>query len=177
MLNFKFKKYDIDLTSPIDKIESEMQSYEKKYGFKRSNALFGDTERGYYELQKQQNRVVPGSTTYDDFKKYQSLVASQIVRTGDDFDVGVLEKASGAKFDDFFDSEGNRLDSKKLASKVGKKDIVGDTGTGSGGTVITDAKQTITTNSTTTRQDTHVTTIDTSSGDSYFDRQSGSYGT
>ena len=48
---------------------------------------------------------------------------------------------------------------------------------GQGSTVITDAKQTITTNSNTTRQDTHVTTIDTSSGDSYFDRQSGSYGT
>jgi len=173
----QIKKYDIDLTSPIDKIESEMQSYEKKYGFKRSNALFGDTERGYYELQKQQNRVVPGSTTYDDFKKYQSLVASQIVRTGDDFDVGVLEKASGAKFDDFFDSEGNRLDSKKLASKVGKKDIVGDTGGGSGGTVITDAKQTIVTNSNTTRQDTYVGGIDTSNGDNYFDRQTGSYAT
>ena len=175
----QIKKYDIDLTSDMGKIESEMQSYEKRYGFKRSNALFGDTERGYYERQKQQNQLIldTPSTVYDDFKKYQSLVASQIVRTGDDFDVGVLEKASGAKFDDFFDSEGNRLDSKKLASRVGKKDIVGDTGGGSGGTVITDAKQTFVTNSNTTRQDTYVGGIDTSSGDNYFDKQTGSYGT
>jgi len=175
----QIKKYDIDLTSPIDKIESEMQSYEKKWGFRRSDALFGDTERGFYELQKQHDQLALGtpSTVYDDFKKYQSLVASQIVRTGDDFDVGMLEKASGAQFDDFFDSEGNRLDSKKLASRVGKKDIVGDTGGGSGGTVITDAKQTIVTNSNTTRQDTYVGGIDTSNGDNYFDRQTGSYAT
>ena len=175
----QIKKYDIDLTSPIDKIESEMQSYEKRYGFNRATALFADTERGFYERQKQQNSMGLGtsSTVYDDFKKYQSLVASQIVRTGDEFDVGMLEKASGAKFDDFFDSEGNRLDSKKLASKVGKKDIVGDTGGGSGGTVITDAKQTFVTNSNTTRQDTYVGGIDTSNGDNYFDRQTGSYAT
>jgi hypothetical protein len=180
----QIKKYDIDLTSDMGKIESEMQSYEKRYGFKRSNALFGDTERGYYERQKQQNQLMldTPSTVYDDFKKYQSLVASQVVRTGDDFDVGVLEKASGAKFDDFFDSEGNRLSSEKLAGKLGKKDIakkdiVGDTGSGSGGTVITDAKQTIVTNSNTTRQDTYVGGIDTSNGDNYFDRQTGSYAT
>jgi len=175
----QIKKYDIDLTSPIDKIESEMQSYEKRYGFNRSTALFADTERGFYERQKQQNSMGLGtsSTVYDDFKKYQSLVASQIVRTGDESDVSMLEQASGAQFDDFFDSEGNRLDSKKLASRVGKKDIVGDTGTGSGGTVITDAKQTIVTNSNTTRQDTYVGGIDTSNGDNYFDRQTGSYAT
>jgi hypothetical protein len=180
----QIKKYDIDLTSPIDKLESEMQSYEKRYGFKRSNALFGDTERGFYERQKQQNSMGLGtsSTVYDDFKKYQSLVASQIVRTGDESDVGMLEQASGAKFDDFFDSEGNRLSSEKLAGKLGKKDVakkdlVGDTGSGSGGTVITDAKQTIVTNSNTTRQDTYVGGIDTSNGDNYFDRQTGSYAT
>src|SRR5210317_1529995 len=175
----QIKKYDIDLTSPIDKLESEMQSYEKKYGFNRSTALFADTEKGFYERQKQQNSLGMGtpSTVYDDFKKYQSLVASQIVRTGDESDVGMLEQASGAQFDDFFDSEGNRLDSKKLASRVGKKDITGDTGSGSGGTVITDAKQTIVTNSNTTRQDTYVGGINTSSGDNYFDRQTGSYGT
>src|SRR5210317_425121 len=174
----QIKKYDIDLTSPMSKIESEIQSYEDKWNFRRSNALFADTERGYYERQKQQNTMGLGrSTVYDDFKKYQSLVASQIVRTGDEFDVGMLEQASGAQFDDFFDSEGNRLDSKKLASRVGKKDIVGDTGGGSGGTVITDAKQTIVTNSNTTRQDTYVGGIDTSNGDNYFDRQTGSYGT
>ena len=175
----QIKKYDIDLTSPIDKLESEMQSYEKRYGFNRSTALFADTERGFYERQKQQNSLGMGtpSTVYDDFKKYQSLVASQIVRTGDESDVGMLEQASGAQFDDFFDSEGNRLDSKKLASRVGKKDIVGDTGGGSGGTVITDAKQTIVTNSNTTRQDTYVGGIDTSNGDNYFDRQTGSYAT
>jgi len=175
----QIKKYDIDLTSPIDKLESEMQSYEKRYGFNRSTALFADTEKGFYERQKQQNSLGMGtpSTVYDDFKKYQSLVASQIVRTGDESDVGMLEQASGAQFDDFFDSEGNRLDSKKLASRVGKKDIVGDTGGGSGGTVITDAKQTIVTNSNTTRQDTYVGGINTSSGDNYFDRQTGSYGT
>jgi len=180
----QIKKYDIDLTSDMGKIESEMQSYEKKWGFRRAFALFGDTERGYYERQKQHDQLMldTPSTVYDDFKKYQSLVASQVVRTGDDFDVGVLEKASGAKFDDFFDSEGNRLSSEKLAGKVGKKDVakkdlVGDTGTGSGGTVITDAKQTIVTNSNTTRQDTYVGGIDTSNGDNYFDRQTGSYGT
>jgi hypothetical protein len=174
----QIKKYDIDLTSPMSKIESEIQSYEDKWNFRRSNALFADTERGYYERQKQQNTMGLGrSTVYDDFKKYQSLVASQIVRTGDEFDVGMLEQASGAQFDDFFDSEGNRLDSKKLASRVGKKDIVGDTGGGSGGTVITDAKQTIVTNSNTTRQDTYVGGINTSSGDNYFDRQTGSYAT
>jgi hypothetical protein len=175
----QIKKYDIDLTSPIDKLESEMQSYEKRYGFNRSTALFADTEKGFYERQKQQNSLGMGtsSTVYDDFKKYQSLVASQIVRTGDESDVGMLEQASGAQFDDFFDSEGNRLDSKKLASRVGKKDIVGDTGAASGGTVITDAKQTIVTNSNTTRQDTYVGGINTSSGDSYFDRQTGSYAT
>jgi len=174
----QIKKYDIDLTSPMSKIESEIQSYEDKWNFRRSNALFADTERGYYERQKQQNTMGLGrSTVYDDFKKYQSLVASQIVRTGDEFDVGMLEQASGAQFDDFFDSEGNRLDSKKLASRVGKKDIVGDTGGGSGGTVITDAKQTIVTNSNTTRQDTYVGGIDTSNGDNYFDRQTGSYAT
>src|SRR5210317_623928 len=175
----QIKKYDIDLTSPIDKLESEMQSYEKRYGFNRSTALFADTEKGFYERQKQQNSLGMGtpSTVYDDFKKYQSLVASQIVRTGDESDVGMLEQASGAQFDDFFDSEGNRLDSKKLASRVGKKDIVGDTGGGSGGTVITDAKQTFVTNSNTTRQDTYVGGIDTSNGDNYFDRQTGSYGT
>ena len=175
----QIKKYDIDLTSPIDKLESEMQSYEKRYGFNRSTALFADTEKGFYERQKQQNSLGMGtpSTVYDDFKKYQSLVASQIVRTGDESDVSMLEQASGAQFDDFFDSEGNRLDSKKLASRVGKKDIVGDTGGGSGGTVITDAKQTIVTNSNTTRQDTYVGGIDTSNGDNYFDRQTGSYAT
>jgi len=175
----QIKKYDIDLTSPIDKLESEMQSYEKRYGFNRSTALFADTEKGFYERQKQQNSLGMGtpSTVYDDFKKYQSLVASQIVRTGDESDVGMLEQASGAQFDDFFDSEGNRLDSKKLASRVGKKDIVGDTGGGSGGTVITDAKQTFVTNSNTTRQDTYVGGIDTSNGDNYFDRQTGSYAT
>jgi hypothetical protein len=30
------------------------------------------------------------STVYDDFKKYQSLVASQVVRTGDESDVGYV---------------------------------------------------------------------------------------
>jgi len=175
----QIKKYDIDLTSPIDKLESEMQSYEKRYGFNRSTALFADTERGFYERQKQQNSMGLGtsSTVYDDFKKYQSLVASQIVRTGDESDVSMLEQASGAQFDDFFDSEGNRLDSKKLASRVGKKDIVDNSGSSSGGTVITDAKQTFVTNSNTTRQDTYVGGIDTSNGDNYFDRQTGSYAT
>ena len=180
----QIKQYDIDLTSPIDKLESEMQSYEKRYGFNRSTALFADTEKGFYERQKQQNSLGMGtaSTVYDDFKKYQSLVASQIVRTGDESDVGMLEQASGAKFDDFFDSEGNRLSSEKLTGKVGKKnvakkDLVGDTGGSSGGTVITDAKQTFVTNSNTTRQDTYVGGIDTSSGDNYFDKQTGSYGT
>jgi hypothetical protein len=64
-----------------------------------------------------------------------------------------------------------------IKPRVRKKDVTGDTGSGSGGTVITDAKQTIVTNSNTTRQDTYVGGINTSSGDNYFDRQTGSYGT
>ena len=65
----------------------------------------------------------------------------------------------------------------KLKPNVNKRNLIDDTGKGSGGTVITDAKQTIVTNSNTTRQDTYVGGIDTSSGDNYFDRQTGSYGT
>jgi hypothetical protein len=57
----QIKKYDIDLTSPIDKLESEMQSYEKRYGFNRSTALFADTEKGFYERQKQQNSIGMGT--------------------------------------------------------------------------------------------------------------------
>ena len=63
----------------------------------------------------------------------------------------------------------------KLKPNVNKRNLIDDTGKGSGGTVITDAKQTIVTNSNTTRQDTYVGGIDTSSGDKYFDRQTGSF--
>ena len=63
----------------------------------------------------------------------------------------------------------------KLKPNVNKRNLIDDTGKGSGGNVITDAKQTIVTNSNTTRQDTYVGGIDTSSGDKYFDRQTGSF--
>jgi len=65
----------------------------------------------------------------------------------------------------------------KLKPNVNKRNLLDDTGKGSGGNVITDAKQTFVTNSNTTRQDTYVGGINTSSGDNYFDRQTGSYAT
>jgi hypothetical protein len=58
--------------------------------------------KGFYERQKQQNSLGMGTTSswiWDEFEKYQSLVASQIERAGDESDVGMLEQASGAQFD------------------------------------------------------------------------------
>jgi len=65
----------------------------------------------------------------------------------------------------------------KLKPNVNKRDLSGGTGEGSGGAVITDAKQTIVQNSNVNKSDHYSGSIHTSSGDSYFDRQSGSYST
>jgi hypothetical protein len=64
-----------------------------------------------------------------------------------------------------------------LKPNVNKRDLQGDTQTASTGTVITDAKQTVVTNSNINKQETYTGAINTSSGDGYFDRQSGSYAT
>jgi hypothetical protein len=65
----------------------------------------------------------------------------------------------------------------KLKPNVNKRDLSGGTGEGSGGAVITDAKQTIVQNSNVNKSDHYSGSIHTSSGDSYFDRQTGSYAT
>jgi hypothetical protein len=64
-----------------------------------------------------------------------------------------------------------------LKPNVNKRDLSGGTGEGSGGAVITDAKQTIVQNSNVNKSDHYSGSIHTSSGDSYFDRQTGSYAT
>ena len=65
----------------------------------------------------------------------------------------------------------------KLKPNVNKRDLSGGNGEGSGGAIITDAKQTIVQNSNVNKSDHYSGSIHTSSGDSYFDRQTGSYAT
>ena len=65
----------------------------------------------------------------------------------------------------------------KLKPNVNKRDLTSGTGEGSSGTVITDAKQTIVQNSNVSKTDNYSGGINTSSGDNYFDRQTGSYAT
>ena len=65
----------------------------------------------------------------------------------------------------------------KLRPNVNKRDLTSGTGEGSSGAVITDAKQTIVQNSNVSKTDNYSGGINTSSGDNYFDRQTGSYAT
>jgi len=121
------------------------------------------------------------------YKKIADIRKQKADLRGEKFDestlLSQLDKDSAETQERVLASEGmteesfNQALTQKLRPNVNKRDLQGDTQTASTGTVITDAKQTVVTNSNINKQETYTGAINTSSGDGYFDRQSGSYAT